>query len=665
MWSGSPGYGAGSGRPAGNGYESFDEAGDFLGRAATPEQTYGGVRQMEQTSMSIARERMAAAGTNPYAALHHINRELMELGLPSPLVLAELPECLEDNQRVVECLSAMLVQRRRDLGFRETVDGELRKAMGEEDMLRTTIARLERELDQSQRESAGHRHKWEESQRNAMEGERQRKLLAAELRTTRSNAAMVKAQYLHDGKKREQESIRLKERMQKLIVDKHGKAELSMKLANPIERDRSGRPVEPAAGRDRRLLEELIGRYEASETELVARVESLEAMLRKLVAALRLLHGDVVPDAAATPRGAEDGDSAVSDVAPALGLVEVIRDCVHLERSQQPAPADHAELDRRSARIEELQATVDRQQQQLGELQKVLEEQRKIMDMSSAKRLASKVDVMDMSFSEMNLEQLDAEREEVRRERQQLEDERRRFTEAAIELGNERSGLKRDREAFERQRTQQATADLVGNLPPTPQWMKGIDTSQATPMILHQLQASYGGTPTNALLASMNAAYNAGLATAADATANASAESRTPKSPEEEFPEIGAGARSPAAGRDADAQFSRSSSSAGMARQQGTRTPARPLSQRTPAEVRSGRQPRVCTRPGCAAHAPHTHDDGGGGGSAQVMELKPPVPRFRRRADDPADSPSQASTVSAKPRRTANASSSAAADLFR
>ncbi|KAJ1933586.1 hypothetical protein GGF37_006674, partial [Kickxella alabastrina] len=65
------------------------------------------------------------------------------------------------------------------------------------------------------------------------------------------------------------------------------------------------------------------------------------------------------------------------------------------------------------------------------------------------------------------------------------------------------------------------------------------------------------------------------------------------------------------------------------------------LPSRTPVEVRSGRQPRVCTRPGCAAHAPHTHEDGR---LRPVMELKPPVPRFFRRKAE--ESPTGAATGS-------------------
>ncbi|KAJ2796340.1 hypothetical protein H4R21_004756 [Coemansia helicoidea] len=151
---------------------------------------------------------------------------------------------------------------------------------------------------------------------------------------------------------------------------------------------------------------------------------------------------------------------------------------------------------------------------------------------------------------------------------------------------------------------------------------------------------------------------------AARAAAPAASAGPSPRSPEDEFPEIGSGARSPDPGQSVDARPSHSSSSAGLARHQsqqpgGARTPARPLPARTPVEVRSGRQPRVCTRPGCAAHAPHTHDDGS---PAPPMELKPPVPRFRRRPDDPADSPSQAASLSARPRR---APAAAAADTFR
>ncbi|KAJ2159575.1 hypothetical protein GGF46_002937 [Coemansia sp. RSA 552] len=681
MWDDSPSFHARSYRHAGNNlgeYDSFDEGGEQLlndGPLAphTPSQTYGGIRQVEQTSLSVSKERTAAANLNPYAALHQINRELMELGLPSPLMLPELPEYIEDNQRVVDCLVALLQQRQRDLKFRDTMDDELRKAMGEEDVLRSTIGRLERELDQAQREAAMNRVKWDEAERQCAEGEAQRRRMAAELRTTRSNAAMVKAQFMHDGKKREQEAIRLKDRLQKLITDKHRSAKLGVELVNPIARDRSGRPMEATLGRDRQLLEELIGRYEANEAELVAKIDRLEELVRRMAAALRRLHGEVVAADAASPGEIKSDADGLPDVDQALELLDSIRDCVHAERSQKAGAIDQMELDQRDGQIGKLQAEIDQQQEEIAELKRVLDEQKQVIDMMANKERVARLDedALDASFSEMSLEQLDAEREAVRHERQQLEDERQRFTEAAIELGNERSDLKREREEFERSRTSQGTADLVSALPPTPQWMRGIDTSQQTPMILSQLQGMYSGTPTNDFLASMaavGAAYSAGMASAANGP-QATTKLQEPeepgeaRAPEDEFPQLTSGGSESVDRSRAPTQTPQGRLAGSMASKRTVvrppggsdgsrawggepRTPARPTPTRTPAEIRSGRQARVCTRPGCAAHAPHTHEDGS---AAPVMELKPPVPRFRRKADGEDSNGSG----SAKPRRRA------------
>ncbi|KAJ2844974.1 hypothetical protein GGI22_006707, partial [Coemansia erecta] len=475
-------------------YASFDEGADAVG-----EHTYGGIRQLEQTSATSARDMTSMIGTNPYTTLHYVNRELMELGLPSPLHLPEASEFLEDNRRVVECLVELLKQRDKDLRFREQMDDELRRAMSEEDLLRSTIGRLERDLDGAQREAAMNKIKWQEAERLGAEVEAQRKKLAAELRTTRSNAAMVKAQFVHETKKHEQVDGKLKERLQKMIVDKHRSSKLSVELINAVIRDRSGRPVDAAASRDRRLLEELIGRYEANESELVQKIDALEAKLRALMAALVALHAETVSP---TPDGSQGDElmmapmnsEAGGDPAATLALIDAISQRVHQDRAQKPVPTvDQSEITRRDQEIARLHEDISKLAQEIQAQRQVMEEQKKVMDMMSAKEYANSkmepMDVLDASFSEMSLEQLEMEREALRKEKQQLEDERKRFTDAAIELGNERSELKREREEFEARKVAQGTNDLLSGLPETPQWMRGVDTSQATPMILSQLQS--------------------------------------------------------------------------------------------------------------------------------------------------------------------------------
>ncbi|KAJ2744943.1 hypothetical protein GGI20_002550 [Coemansia sp. BCRC 34301] len=608
MWEDSPRYDNRNGnRHGGYGeYDSFDSQNDGHLNETGLEHTYGGIRQLVQTSATSAREH--SSSLNPYTTLHYINRELMELGLPSPLLLPEMPEYLEDNQRVVECLVALLQQRKRDMGFRETMDDELRKAMGEEDLLRSTISRLERELDVAQREAAMNRVKWQESERQHGETENLRRKLATDLRTTKSNAAMVKAQFVHDGKKREQESAKLKDRLQKLITDKHRGCKVHVELINSVQRDRSGRLMDPAAN-DQKLIRDLIQQYTDNENELQKRVEDLEELLKRLEASLAALRDEVTP-------GPVDGEeSFVSGGAATLALVDSIRVRYRQACAAKPPPGvDAVEIERRDQQISSLQREIAMLRDDLDKMRGLLEEQKRVMDMAASAAFTSPL--AEASFSEMSLEQVEAEREALRREKRQLEEERRRFTEAAIELGNERSDLQREREAFESQRTAQGTADLIAGLPPTPQWMRGMDPAQATPQLLNQLRSMYQGTPTNELLASM---------------AFAAATPQTGGTIDEEFPAIDATDRQllspqpPPASAAARVRATTSQAAAAAAP-----SPQR-MPVRTPVDVRSARAPRLCTRPGCAAHAPHSHDD-----STPAMELKPPVPRFRKPESSPA-----------------------------
>ncbi|KAJ1799345.1 hypothetical protein LPJ59_001897 [Coemansia sp. RSA 2399] len=652
-------------------YTSFDE-----GAGAAGEHTYGGIRQLEQTSATSARDMTSTIGTNPHTTLHYVNRELMELGLPSPLHLPEVTECLEDNQRVVECLVELLKQRDKDLRFREQMDDELRKAMGEEDLLRSTIGRLERDLDGAQREAAMNKIKWQEAERVGAEVEAQRKKLAAELRTTRSNAAMVKAQFVHETKKNEQVDGKLKERLQKMIVDKHRSSKLSVELVNAVIRDRSGRPVDAAASRDRRLLEELIGRYEANESELVQKIDALEAKLRALTAALVALHANTVsptPDGSLGDELMASMNGEAGDPAVTMALIDAISQRVHQDRAQKPAPVvDQSEITRRDQEIAQLREDISRLAQEIQAQRQVMEEQKKVMDMMSAKEYANSkmepMDVLDASFSEMSMEQLEMEREALRKEKQQLEDERKRFTDAAIELGNERGELKREREEFEAGKVAQGTNDLLSGLPETPQWMRGVDTSQATPMILSQLQSMYNGTPTNAMLASMaaaGAAFSAAMGTPTNGTSGVSASQ--PRSPDDEFPAIASPVDDEMEEEEEYRADRRKPTGAYRTTQTTERTPnvtARKASVRTPADIRSVRQPRTCTRPGCAAHAPHWHEDGK---EAPVMQLKPPVPRFRRReldtneAENGISANAASSTLPARSRQSSAAASAASA----
>ncbi|ORX72923.1 hypothetical protein DL89DRAFT_255086 [Linderina pennispora] len=298
-----------------------------------------------------ARERFTQTGMNPYATLHYINRELMELGLPSPLLLPELPECLEDNQARgrVSCWRWWRSARQMQ-SFREHTEDAMRVAMGEEDSLRATIGRLERELEQAQRAAA---------MANA---------LATELRVTRANAASTKTQYVHEAKKRELEAGKLKERMQKLLVDKHRSAKVMFILANDVVRDRSGRPVD-AATHEQLMLEDLVGKYESNEQQLVKRIvrlggDAAAAGRHAGQAAMQRCWRTRTKDEAVQVVVERDGSV---DMAPFVAMFESIRKAVSDERRRQQelSAADPAELVQRDMRIRELEAEMQALNQEI------------------------------------------------------------------------------------------------------------------------------------------------------------------------------------------------------------------------------------------------------------------------------------------------------------
>ncbi|KAJ2877267.1 ESCRT-0 subunit protein hse1, partial [Coemansia asiatica] len=398
-------------------------------------------------------------------------------------------------------------------------------------------------------------------------------------------------------------------------------------------------------------------------------------MLRSVNGALSSLHASVCDGQQEDLADGANESSEAPDAGRSLALVESIRSRILRVREQVPAAVDGAELEARDQRIAELEQQVLQLKAEIDELKLILADQKNMLD-AATQDVAARAMSMDMSISEMSLEQLEHEREDLRREKQQLEDERKRFTEAAIELGTERAELKREREEFENAKLSKTTSELIAGLPETPQWMKSLDTSMATPMILHQLQAANRGTPTNELLAAM-ALQNAHAAGAprspsANSTispASAAMETHIEGSDDmdDSFDES---AVTPAPKR-TSTQQSRSTTgtlyrSTGTLRPQSrttSATPVRPTPTRTPVDVRSGRQPRVCTRPGCAAHAHahHEHDDNGGSASP-LMELKPPVPRFRRK-NDPANGSPPASTVRSRMSHGANRRSGAGSSL--
>ncbi|KAJ1676883.1 hypothetical protein EV182_007323, partial [Spiromyces aspiralis] len=224
----------------------------------TPSPTYHYSFHAEQTSASSAQRRNDASRMDPYTMLHFLNRDIVASGLPGPLRLPEHDEYLEDNQRIVECLTALLVQRQKDLDFRHDMDDEMRRAMGEEESQNFKISQLKKQLEASQREAADLNSKVLSLQKVNVELEARHKKAISELRAIRTGYESAKVQFQHDLKKRDQESARLKQRIQKAIGEKFRASKIAFNVLNPNNKQLGLLHTADGPSTERKLLNDLL-----------------------------------------------------------------------------------------------------------------------------------------------------------------------------------------------------------------------------------------------------------------------------------------------------------------------------------------------------------------------------------------------------------------------
>ncbi|KAJ1942123.1 hypothetical protein GGF37_003253, partial [Kickxella alabastrina] len=610
---------------------------------------------MEQTSLSSARQHLTGnlasdphSHLQPHLTMRHINQELLHLQFPGPLRLAEATEYLEDNQRVVDCLLALLEQRRKDIGVRDMMDEEMRRGMGEEEQLRVVVARLKRELEAKEREAFGAGRMAVEAGRAAEEAEVRRKKCAAELKTVRAGATSGRAQFLHEARKREMECAKLKDRVQRMIADKMRSAKASVEIINPTGAvDIVGAGA--AGGRDQAMFRQVVADYEAREAGLVACTEALQGMLAVVVKGLAPLMRDCGLGEGAAALVAEfDREVPPAGVDAVVEALEAVRRHVAELRHTPPAPTpiviaavppvppkepkeplapmapmagvDLAALRSRDETILRLQRNISELVGQANYQKAVLEEQRQCMERLTAERIennaqAAAVRMLDESFSGLSAanEYSVLDRQAMLREKAQLEAERRNFANAAVELGVDRERVRRWAEEVERRERAlgtgqgQGTERVLAKLPETPTWLRGADMTLSTPEILGQMGQLRGaeplGTPTQSMQMQQRGLVGQRMLEddsfdmddqrqqqpgneAVDADMASADEADTGQQQQQQQQ----------ASSSASAPASRPDSSAGAGNS--TAAPSTPsahqkqLPSRTPVEVRSGRQPR-------------------------------------------------------------------------
>ncbi|KAJ3306494.1 hypothetical protein HDV03_005104 [Kappamyces sp. JEL0829] len=387
----------------------------------------------------------------------YVERELAAIGWPKLDLL--------DHSGVLSCIFSLLKQRSRDLQYRQDLTTRIELLSGENQRFEAAVAMLKSKLDQKEKD-------WKTATRNLdkataanSEATKQIASLNSKIKKAAVDLQNVKSLhqvrplglFLNDVRKLQSENQKLKETTMRLVAEKT-KTNLEFSLANPIP---LGFSTDHGADDTHDMYNIVIGDMEAQERELILENAGLRQMLYDVYASVQTKTA-LASEKPTTIEGAmfhlplemmketlsAQLDSCINDMVLAL--------------SQRDGSLELAkELAAMKERVGMGRCVLTA----AAEQEKIVQEQTQMLEMALATKNGPDVEPSDDSGVQDQILAL-------KKQQAQLDDDRQKFTDAAIKMGLERAALQRERMALEEEKRAQNMKGVLDTLPPTPAWLK-------------------------------------------------------------------------------------------------------------------------------------------------------------------------------------------------
>ncbi|KAJ1306493.1 hypothetical protein OPQ81_007496 [Rhizoctonia solani] len=411
------------------------------------------------------------------SSLAYVNSQIIAHGFArAPLDLSDLGR--EEQNKVVKCVLGMLSQRVDDMTRAEDLSTRLRTVSYEHERLSNMLRAAKNEVLQAEREAEAAKTKANSLAKDISSAQTSHNRTSAQLAQTTAAIAALRAASTADMRKREQDVARLKERWQKLASEqaKLGTVGSGMVCSNwavAVNEQYVGMRAEGEEAAEGAMRDAIEARERLSE----ANDEFREVMVKLVNVVGEGLREKEVPDiklptpaALFTPPGTDD------DAGPALNAYRTLRDLIQqlasagsthnpdkeiAAREAERAKAEQHRLEIRGweERVEKLEREIARLKGELAASNDFCEKSRILIEQM----------VNDKKALEKNVEEQNAgDAATLAAQRQQLEEERAKFTDAAIRLARERSDFEVERLALAEEKRQWAARQLEEPAPPPP-----------------------------------------------------------------------------------------------------------------------------------------------------------------------------------------------------
>ncbi|KAF8937881.1 hypothetical protein BGZ47_008824 [Haplosporangium gracile] len=357
--------------------------------------------------------------------------------------------------RIVTAFYKILQQHLKDTEYKEEMDLNWRRLSQDYDTTLHNLNVTKTQLEKAERETdilSGRISGLEDEVRVETEKHRYTR---EELKSSKANLQYSKTQYAHESRKKEQEVNVLKEKLQKSISRGQSFNSSSstipggITILNPVPRSLYGKNHTNEA---ELLLKEVIEQQQSKEKEIVEENEQLRRTLYTVQVELEGLlkkHSNLknsVNNAYGLPFEMVK-DMIETEIRDTLTLVS---DQWNHRPSLEPVISPN-EIVVRDQRIEDLQKEIEKLQLELEDSTLLVQGAQKMIDnLSSGNFLAGLQDLkLNVEGSDMTLQDIDEAEAKIRKQREDLAKERKKYTQACLNLGKEREELQRAKDEFE------------------------------------------------------------------------------------------------------------------------------------------------------------------------------------------------------------------------
>uniref|UniRef100_A0A7I4AAC6 Uncharacterized protein n=1 Tax=Physcomitrium patens TaxID=3218 RepID=A0A7I4AAC6_PHYPA len=226
-------------------------------------------------------------GDDTFADIHnldhcikYLNQSLVTFGFPSGLDLySSEPSSIV---RTCNCIYAMIQQRQRDIEYREAANDSRQRLMSDMSRLEAKVERLTDQLASKERELQAITSKEQKAAATSRAQIEKLQHEKDEFQRMVISTQQVKAQQMHELKKKEKEYIKLQERLNQVLIEKKKDSKNGIEIMNLLQKEGRQRGTWNTKKADGDFYKMIVDAYETKKQDLVAENLELRGLLRSM-----------------------------------------------------------------------------------------------------------------------------------------------------------------------------------------------------------------------------------------------------------------------------------------------------------------------------------------------------------------------------------------------